>query len=104
MALAPLEFVTRKIIVSCPVNALGKGIKLGKPVVMPEPTLAPSSCAVTESTTTSLFMVKVTTNCIALIIVCGAALVVALNRMPSNAFARPERDSVCVAPVVGTVS
>jgi len=36
--------------------------------------------------------------------VAGAALVVLENLMPSNDLARPERLSVCVAPVVGTVT
>jgi hypothetical protein len=48
-------------------------------------------------------MVNVTSSCIPFIIVCGAAVVVALRIIPSNAFARPLRVRVCVAPVVGTV-
>jgi hypothetical protein len=40
----------------------------------------------------------------ALICVAGAALVVAEKIIPSNALASPLRLSVCVAPVVGTVT
>jgi hypothetical protein len=49
-------------------------------------------------------MVNVTRSCKAFTNVPGAALVELEKIMPSNALAKPESESVCVAPVVGTVT